>query len=128
MKNIILDGVEYAPVHTPVIKEKNKIIECGTTFEVYPRDFGIMSWDYVMTTCKTLGEGWRLPTRLELMLMYQKRYIINGFADNHYWSSSEMNKLFAYSMYFFNGSQNISPKSHYYYIRPVRDVKTKSLT
>jgi hypothetical protein len=35
--------------------------------------------------CKSLGNGWRLPTRQEILKIYHKRWFIGGFKNSEYW-------------------------------------------
>jgi hypothetical protein len=48
-----------------------------------------MNYKNAISTCKTLGKGWRLPTKNELNILYQNKNKIGGFANSFYWSSSE---------------------------------------
>ena len=36
-----------------------------------------------------LGDGWRLPTKEELNILYSNKDKIGGFANGNYWSSTE---------------------------------------
>ena len=36
-------------------------------------DLGEMNWDDAMKACADLGDGWRLPTKDELNLLYENR-------------------------------------------------------
>ena len=58
--------------------------------EVMTEDLGQMNWDEAKKACKNLGDGWRLPTKDELNLLYENKEKIGGFANNYgYWSSTE---------------------------------------
>jgi len=48
-----------------------------------------MGWDDAKEACKTLGKGWRLPTKKELNILYKNRKRIGEFTTKYYWSSSE---------------------------------------
>lgn len=73
------------------------IIEKTLRFEVYPHDAPkLMTWLEADAWAKSLGDGWRLPTREELILMYEKREEIGGFTTTSgsdyahwYWSCTE---------------------------------------
>ena len=55
-------------------------------------DFGDkMTWDDAVYACASLGPGWRLPTKVELQLLYDnKDYIFRNRDDNNgYWGSEE---------------------------------------
>ena len=91
------------------------------SFEIYPTDLGEMNWDDAMKACADLGDGWRLPTRLELLLMYNNQDELGGFADNFYWSSTEFDSNLAWAQNFDVGGQYYNIKSNYLYVRAVRD-------
>jgi len=93
------------------------------SFEVYPTDLEKMNWDEAMKACADLGDGWRLPTRLELLLMYNNQYELGGFANSYYWSSTEYAFNTAWELYFLNGLQNFLNKNYFNYVRAVRDIK-----
>tara|TARA_B110000259_G_scaffold181223_1_gene222927 strand:- start:3340 stop:3756 length:417 start_codon:yes stop_codon:yes gene_type:complete len=90
-------------------------------FEVYPEDLSIKhSFIEALAACKLLGEGWRLPTRAELLLMYENKDKIKGFANNGYWSSTEVGTNDAWSQDFYNGIQANSSKDYYFNVRAVK--------
>jgi hypothetical protein len=99
------------------------------SFEVYPTDLGKMKWNEAKKACADLGDGWRLPTRLELLLMYNNQDELGGFANNYYWSSTEVNNstefvdYYAWVQGFANGFQVFYDKYYFYYVRAVRDIK-----
>jgi hypothetical protein len=119
MKTINIDGVEYSL--TPVKKETYKVLEQHLKFEVYPKDLGKFTWEDAKEACAALGEGWRLPTREELHLMWLNKD--DSFAAAFYWSSSELLNNYAWFQYFSNGNLFTNFKYNTYYVRPVRDVK-----
>jgi hypothetical protein len=118
MKTITIDGVEYNL--TPIEKTEPIILEQHLKFEMYPKDLGEHKWEDAKKVCEDLGDGWRLPTREELHLMWVNRESIGGFAADLYWSSSEFNNNVAWSQAFANGYQAIDYKSNSYYVRAVR--------
>jgi len=119
MKTITLDGVDYNL--TPIEKQSNSIIlEQHLKFEVYPKDLGEHNWEDAKKVCADLGEGWRLPTREELHLMWLNRESVGGFAATYYWSSSENSNYNAWPQNFFNGNQYNHYKNATYYVRAVR--------
>ena len=93
------------------------------SFEVYPTDLKKMKWDEAKKACADLGGGWRLPTRIELIVMYQNQDELGGFAINYYWSSSEYDNLNAWCQDFNNGFQDYFNKNSKSYVRAVRDIK-----
>ena len=107
-----------------VIGQSSKII--GTpikidSFEVAQNDFPKkMMWDEAKKACAGLGNGWRLPTKDELNLMYLNKDKIGGFAGNYYWSSTEYDNDGAWYQYFGNGLQANANKFNYGDVRAVR--------
>lgn len=121
MKTITIDGVEYNL--TPIEKQPKPIIlEQHLKFEVYPEDLGKHSWEDAKKVCEDLGDGWRLPTREELHLMWLNKDSIGGFAAADYWSSSEFYSYFAWYQNFNNGDQHNYGKNDTFYVRAVRDL------
>jgi len=80
------------------------------------------NWDDSKKACADLGNGWRLPTKDELNLMYINRVAIGGFTNNIYWSSTEYDNDNAWLQYFANGNQFNHYKFFTGYVRAVRDV------
>ena len=114
-----IDGVEYNL--TPIEKQSKPIIlEQHLKFEVYPKDLGEHKWEDAKKVCEDLGDGWRLPTREELHLMWLNRENIGGFAVSCYWSSTEINNNYVWSKFFANGGEYYTSKDDTYYVRPVR--------
>lgn len=120
MKTITIDGVEYNL--TPIKKTEAIILEQHLKFEVYPEDLGKHNWESTKKVCENLGDGWRLPTKEELHLMWLNRDNIGGFTNSSYWSSSERTTNLTWYQIFRNGSQDYIFKYYTYYVRPVRDV------
>ena len=66
---------------------------------------------------------WFLPSRGELNLIYTNLKVagVGGFADDNYWSSSEIDTDYAWAQYFYNGSQYTEWKANANYrVRAVR--------
>jgi len=94
-----------------------------------------MNWDDAMAECEALGDGWHLPTKGELNLLYLNKDAIGGFVKDYYWSSteSEHNADKAWRKDFTNGLLFAGAKDSYktgtdtgtvrgtYYVRAVRD-------
>jgi len=118
MKTITIDGVEYNL--TPIEKTEPIILEQHLKFEVYPKDLGQHNWEDAKKICEELGDGWRLPTKEELNLMWLNRESIGGFAAASYWSSSCYNNNIAWFQHFYNGLQNFDFKLTTNYVRAVR--------
>ena len=95
-----------------VIGQSKKII-CNPikieNLEVAQHDFpNRMTGEDAKAACAKLGEGWRLPTKDELNLLYQNKDKIGGFASSYYWSSTESNDNGVWKQYFYNGLQVIN--------------------
>jgi hypothetical protein len=99
------------------------ILEQHIKFEVYPKDLEKYTWNYAKIACDELGDGWRLPTREELHLIWLNKESIGGFVATFYWSSSESSFNNAWNQNFYNGDQNYYNKGNTWYVRAVRDVK-----
>jgi hypothetical protein len=65
---------------------------------------------------------WFLPSKDELNLMYINLKVagVGGFAEDDYWSSSEVNAYYAWSQHFSNGLQYNYPKDGTFRVRAVR--------
>lgn len=119
MKTITIDGVEYNL--TPIENQSKPIIlEQHLMFEVYPEDLGEHTWKDAKKVCEDLGDGWRLPTKEELHIMYLNKNEIGVFAAAYYWSSSEYNNGVAWVQGFGSGNQNYGGKDYTLYVRAVR--------
>ena len=90
------------------------------SFEVHPKELGEMNWEDAKKACADLGIGWRLPNRLELLLMYNNKDEIGGFATNIYWSSTEYDTTKTWNQYFTTGLQYLYNKTNPSYVRAVR--------
>jgi hypothetical protein len=88
--------------------------------EVMTEDLGKMTWEDAKKAGADLGDGWRLPTKEELNMMYENMDKIGGFADDAYWSSTDVGNLIAYRQFFDDGYQTFSPKGNSHYVRAVR--------
>ena len=106
------------PIQEPILCSNPEML-----FEVYPIHFRKTNWEDAMKACADLGDGWRLPTRLELLLMYNNQDELGGFALDYYWSSTEFDYLDAWGQSFGGGGQSSFNKYGYLYVRAVRDIK-----
>jgi hypothetical protein len=79
-----------------------------------------LPWQEAIDWCKTMGDGWRLPTIGELRIAYEQN--VEGFASSSYWSSSEYDSNHAWYQYFYNGYQNYTNKTTNPRVRACRDV------
>lgn len=87
-----------------------------------------MTWDEAMEYAESLGNGWRLPTRAELIDAYYNN--VEGFKDENYWSSTtythKTSDAFAVifsNMYVWNGYAYKNDKTNCLYVRCVKSIK-----
>jgi hypothetical protein len=82
------------------------------------------SYAYAAQICaRYLGGGfgdWYLPSKFELNLLYQQKYVVGGFDFAIYWSSSEGSYNGAYAQSFSDGTQMNYIKSATNKVRAVR--------
>ena len=64
-----------------------------------------MDWITAKIRCKELGNGWRLPTKSELELIYAdlKKKGSLDFKEDFYWSHTETSSLRVWVLHFGNG-------------------------
>ena len=80
-----------------------------------------MNWEDAMAACEAMGDGWHLPTKDELNVLYQNKDAIGGFANYNYWSSTEVDNYYAWLQGFGNGNQLYNFKNaNNYVVRAVR--------
>ena len=93
--------------------------------EIAENDLDAMSWEDADNACKALGEGWRLPTTLELDTICKEIHKKGegNFSSNNYWSgtaSTLFNKMGAYNF------ERTTPFADYvkeeFLVRLVRDI------
>ena len=65
---------------------------------------------------------WYLPSKDELNKLYINQALVGGFANNYYWSSTEIGNFYAWFQYFNNGFQDVYgfKKLSLLYVRAVR--------
>ena len=107
----------------PEIEEGVATIKIGD-LEVMTEDLGEMNWDDAMKACADLGDGWRLPTKDELNLLYENKEKIGGFTnDAGYWSSTETGLSFAWLQDFIDGKPWSFFKTTPILVRAVRSIE-----
>jgi hypothetical protein len=117
---IVLIGCE------PQKKNDSKPIESIKieNLEIALTDLGSFTWSNAQEECSKLGDGWRLPTKDELTILYQNKDKIGGFEVGYYWSSTEFNDDDAYKQFFTPGppeeKPSYGPKIYNNYVRAVR--------
>jgi len=100
--------------------------------EVAKEDFAVdLDWKQAISTCKKMGDGWRLPTREELEQIYnslprdaQGKLKLTGtnFKYGSYWSSEEANYYSAYYFNFGGLGESLTQKTFAKHVRAVRDL------
>ena len=101
--------------------------------EVMAEDLGWMDWNEAKNACKNLGDGWRLPTKDELNILYEHKDKVCGFTNYDtsstvsplfatYWSSTEYDGFNAWLQYFNRGYQIATNKIDTNYVRAVRSI------
>lgn len=82
-----------------------------------------MTWYEAIDYAKSLGDGWRLPIRSELIDAYDNN--VEGFNGSYYWSSSTyaQNTNNAWLVDFDDGFVYYNDKTYNYCVRCVREVK-----
>jgi hypothetical protein len=78
-----------------------------------------VTWDKAKAWCESLGNGWRMPMKGELLLAYE--YKIGGFCGD-YWSSTEDSLSGAWIICFSDGYQYAASYDHVK-VRAVREVQ-----
>lgn len=86
-----------------------------------------MTWNEAIEYAKSLGNGWRLPTKEELKKAYDNK--VEGFKPTYYWSLSQHDESIdvAGSIEFHYGCVSNVLKTYYYYVRCVRDIKEEAV-
>ena len=86
------------------------------------------SWTTANKICDDLElngyTDWYLPSKEELNKLYLNKYIIGGFSDSWYWSSTEGRPGTAWLEIFNNGNKHIYFKDDTYNVRAVRTFKS----
>lgn len=60
-----------------------------------------MNWEDATKSCSSLGDGWRLPTKSELNILYKNLGKIGNVANDGYWTSTENGNERAWRQYLF---------------------------
>jgi hypothetical protein len=110
------------PVKINIIGTPIKIFN----FEVAENNFPggeKMTWEEAKKACESLGDGWRLPTKDELNILYLNKASFNGIVDNTYWSSTKDGNL-ALVVSFIDGKSVSSGSSFGWVVRAIRTMNT----
>jgi len=76
--------------------------------------------DYSITVNGIIYGDWYLPSKFVLALMLIQKFMIGGFKNDYYWSSTEFSSISAWAQNFSNGDQFNLNKSLPYGVRAVR--------
>jgi uncharacterized protein (TIGR02145 family) len=112
-------------IENPTIGKSMKI----GNLEIAQNDFpNKMNWLDAKSACEKLENGWRLPSREELNLLYKKRATIgNLVADGIYWSSTEVSSDNVWEVDFGVGGFGdyyVNDKLNNWNVRAVRIINT----
>ena len=104
--------------------ERGSTVKIGN-LEVMTEDLGEMNWNEAVKACGYVGDGWRLPTKNELNVLFKSKDKIGGFITDiepsaYYWSSTESSKDAACFQSFVDGYQTTEYKHRKYRVRAVR--------
>lgn len=89
-------------------------------------DLGCVNWSSAKTLCESSTvagyNDWRLPTREELMTLYNNREEIGGFTTGTYWSSTYVSGGYYNGINFNNGDLDYYSSSNKFNVRAVRTM------
>jgi hypothetical protein len=110
-----------SPIASDKILDKNFENSKIGNLEIALNDFqNVMNWEDAKNACNNLGNGWRLPNKDELNVLYKNKYIIGGFNDFLiYWSASE-DGFFSVGQSFNTGNFFQNQRTDKYHVRAVR--------
>lgn len=95
------------------------------SIELYYKDLGKLNWFDAIQQCKTIGDGWIMPDRNQLQIIYKEFYknglgdLVNGF----YWTGEQYTTQYAWSQNFDTGVQHSYTKFHKNNVRPIRIIQ-----
>ena len=119
-----------------VVKAKktvaNSVFElAAANLMVQTQDLGCVNWNSAKTMCESSTVGnysdWRLPTKEELMALYNNRELVGGFTTGKYWSSTYASGRY-YALDFNNGTLDDYSTSQVFNVRAVRPLNGSSIT
>ena len=90
-------------------------------------NLGRMNWNDAIAACRNLGNGWRLPSKEDLLAIYKVKSTLDSTLAavgdelplSYYWSSTEYNSDWAWTVGVKLGYTNSMPKSDNLYVRAV---------
>ncbi len=85
-----------------------------------------MNWREALNACKELGDGWQLPSKEQLNILYKNKNEIGGFVNDAYWSATNSGDYEAWRQYFSDGDQVLTPNYSVGYVRAIRELAMDS--
>jgi hypothetical protein len=117
---ILLKFIESLDNPKPSGTMTSRVIRIGN-LEVAQFDFqSKMNWTDAKNSCIMLGEGWRLPTKEELNIIYMNISKIGDVSEDGYWTSTENGSDKAWRQYLTTGGQYTDVKYGSGYVRAVK--------
>ena len=81
-----------------------------------------MTWSEANRYCNSLGDGWRIPTKDELIFMFNNKG--DEFGNYGCWGD-RFNLEYSWSVGFKTGNVYLNPISNKNYLIPVRNTQTQ---
>ena len=92
-------------------------------FEVSEQDEpGKYTWHEAIDHLAKKGDGWRLPTKIELGIMFLLCESTGDFGNGFYWSSTDIDEFDALGIDFYEDDTYNKGKIYEGKIRAVRDI------
>jgi Protein of unknown function (DUF1566) len=80
----------------------------------------LLVWSDAVKAASAYGFRWHLPTKVELKILYEQKDLVGGFAEDDYWSSTELDSNSAWIQGFVNSDQDRYNKYSKLSVRAVR--------
>ena len=110
---------KFEDLEKKINRETVKTIIVGQRLEWKETCSKKLNWEEAKEWCKMKGDGWRLPTVLELLNAYY--YKVDGFSLSYHWSSTEDSEADARGVDFSDGGVDYDNKTNSYTVRRVRN-------
>jgi len=107
-----------------IVKDIPTVILSDCGLEVRKNDeSGSYKWDQAKAACQSIGDGWRMPDKVELDCLYKNREKIGGFQRDWYLSSDRVGQFNVWVQSFMNGKQFGYSAANPVKLRCVRSLK-----